>query len=120
MKAAEKPNYISELREIISKLNVEKLVATPDDAVVNQGVMRVKAIFTNFDFGMGEKLQKLTDEFLEVARAGKRPEHIQNLAKDIRNLIIQQTEDMDVYVIDPQVVENQIKNSDESEKIIRN
>ncbi len=119
MKAAEKPKYISELREIISKLNIDKLVATPDDAVVDQGIMRAKAIFTNFDFGMGEKLQKLTEEFLEVARAGKRIEHIQNLARDIRNLIIQQTEDMDVYVIDPQVVENQIKNSDESEKIIR-
>lgn len=119
MKAAEKPKYISELREIISKLNVDKLVAIPDDAVVDQGIMRAKAIFTNFDFGMGEKLQKLTEEFLEVARARKRTEHIQNLAKDIRNLIIQQTEDMDVYVIDPQVVENQIKSSDESEKIIR-
>ncbi|MDO8657292.1 MAG: TIR domain-containing protein [Candidatus Levybacteria bacterium] len=68
---------------------------------------------------MGEKLQKLIEEFLEVARARKREEHIQNLAKDVRNLIIQQTEDMDVYVIDPQIVENQIKNSDESEKIIR-
>lgn len=118
MKAQEKPKYISELREIISKLNVDRLIATPDDAVVNQGVMRAKAIFTNFDFGMGEKLQKLMEEFLEVARAGKRPEHIHNLAKDIRNLIIQQTEDMDVYVIDPQIVEDQIKDTDKAEKII--
>lgn len=118
MKAEEKPKYVSELRGIISRLNVDKLVSVSDDALVDQGVMRAKAIFTYFDYGNGEKLQNLIEEFLEVARAGERPEHIQNLAKNIKNLIIQQTEDMDIYVIDPQVIEDQVKNIDRSERII--
>lgn len=118
MKAEEKPKYVSELRGIISRFNVDKLVSSPDDALVDQGIMKAKAIFTYFDYGNGEKLQNLIEGFLEVARAGKRPEHSRNLAKDIKNLIIQQTEDMDIYVIDPQIVEDQVKNIDRSEKII--
>lgn len=101
MKATEKPKYVSELREIISRLNVDKLLSTPDDAVVGLGIIRTKAIFINFDFGTGEKLQKLIDEFLEIARAGKRPDHARNLANDIKNFITQKTEEMDVYVIEP-------------------
>jgi len=99
MKAEEKPKYVSELREIISKLDIAKLISLPDQSITDQGVLRAKAIFTNFDHGTGEKLEALINEFLEVARAGKRTDHIRNLANDIKNFIIQKTEEIDVYGI---------------------
>ena len=100
MKAEDKPKYVSELREIISKLDINNLISSPDESITDQGVLRAKAIFTNFDHGTGEKLEALINEFLEVARAGKRIDHIRNLANDIKNFIIKKTEEMDVYVIE--------------------
>jgi len=101
MKAEEKPKYLADLRGIISKLDVNKLISSPDQSITDQGILRAKAIFTNFDYGTGEKLEALINEFLEVARVGKRADHIRNLANDIRNFIIKKTEEMDVYVIEP-------------------
>jgi len=101
MKTEDKPKYVSELREIIYKLDIAKLISSPDQSITGQGILRAKAIFTNFDHGTGEKLETLINEFLEVARAGKRIDHIRNLANDIRNFIIKKTEEMDVYVIEP-------------------
>lgn len=113
MKAQDKPKYVAELRDIISRLNPERLINKPDDGLVDLGVMRAKAIFTSFDSNMGSHLEYLVKTFLEVARAGRREEHIRNLARDIRNYVVQKTEEMDVYIIDPIEVEDRIKGEDE-------
>lgn len=102
MKAEEKPKYVLELRGIISRLDIGKLISSPDQSITDQGILRAKAIFTNFDHGTGGKLEVLINEFLEVARAGKRADHIRNLANDIGNLVIKKTEEMDVYIIEPE------------------
>lgn len=100
MKVEDKQKYVSELKEIILRLNIDKLISSPDQSITDQGILRAKAIFTNFDHGTGEKLEVLVDEFLEVARPGKRIDHIRNLASDIKNFIIKKTEEMDVYNIE--------------------
>lgn len=98
MKAKDKPKYISELRKIISQIDIEQLVKQPHHALSNQGILRAKAIFTNFDFGMGEELQVLIDDILESSRLGD-VKHIGHFAGNIQNFIIQKTEEMDVYEI---------------------
>lgn len=110
MKAEDKPKYLTELREIISRLDADKLIASPDNEINNQGVRRAKAILTNFDFGDGQHFETIINEFLEVARAGKRIDHIRNLAHDIVNYIIQKAEDIDVYFIEPVKIKRRLEN----------
>jgi len=109
MKAEDKPKYLTELRKIISKLDADKLITSPDNEINNQDIRRAKAILTNFDFGDGQRLETTINEFLEVARAGKRIDHIRNLAHDIVNYIIQKTEDIDVYVIEPVKIKRRLE-----------
>lgn len=99
MKAEDKPKYILELREIISKLDIEKLIMQPNQALTNQGIYKAKAIFTNFDYTMGEQLQTLINNLLKFKRLDDSKE-IRHFAEDIKNLIIQKTEEMGVYLID--------------------
>lgn len=91
---------VKKLKEsIIPSIDIESLINSPDENLIKQDIYEAKAIFTNFDYGDGERLEKLINNFLEVARAKKRPEHIKNLANDIRNYIIKKTEDMERYRI---------------------
>jgi len=87
MKAENKQKNILELRDIISKIDIEKLIESPDKALINQGIFRAEAIITNFNYSSGERLKVLIKEFLEVARAEKRDKHARNLANDIKNSI---------------------------------
>lgn len=99
METENKQKSILELRDIISKIDIDKLVESPDKALIDQGIFRAEAILTNFDHPSGEGLKSLIKEFLEIARAGKRIKHARNLANDIKNLITQKTEEMDLYEI---------------------
>ena len=98
MKAKDKPKYISELREIILKFDVEQLVIDSDQALISQGICRAKAIFINFDYGMGEQLQALIDRLSNFDRSGD-PDELKLHANNILNFIIQKTEEIDIYEI---------------------
>lgn len=111
MKAKDKPEYISELRKIISQIDIEQLVKEPNHALSNQGIFKAKAIFKNFDYGMGKKLQALIDDLLKSFRLGD-IKQIGYFAGNIQNLIIQKTEEMDVYEIDNNIGEESIYSKD--------
>lgn len=100
MTEKERKKAVKELREeIIPIIRVNNLINNPDKNIKGQGILRAKAIFTNFDYSDGQRLEELIQEFLGVARAGVRHNHIKNLANDINNFIVGKTEEMNFYVI---------------------
>jgi len=88
---------IKELRGIINNLKPRNLVNNPDKNIKRQKVYRAKALIKSFDPREGKKLNKIIKDFLEVARAGIRKQHINHLAHDIKNFIIEKTEEIETY-----------------------
>lgn len=100
MNNKQRKKAVRELKEkIIPNIKARNLANNPDKNLKSQGVFRAKALFKNFDFESGEKLENLTNELLEFERAGTRKKHVQNLAEDIVNYISSKTEEMDSYQI---------------------
>lgn len=101
MRAEEKPKFIKELREIHASLDIKKLLSNPDDPEQIAKINRAIAILKNFNHGSGITLEKKHSEFQKWCRAGKRPRHSEILANEISQFINQKTEEMDIYVIEP-------------------
>ena len=88
---------VENLLKISAKIDINQLIASPDDQILKQGFWEAKSIITSFDFSEGQKFDQIIKEFIEVARAKKRPDHIKNLANDLRNKIFQAIEDIRHY-----------------------
>ena len=114
MKAADKDNYIKELRKIISEINVEALNKDPKNELVNQNFYRAKAIFKDFDSSMGKRMGDLMFSIQNPLRSKREVD-----GASLRNWVIERTEEMDVYKIEDtdNVVGEKIKRILENENL---
>lgn len=113
MKAQEKPKYVAQARELLAALNIDALIADPNNLLELQKISRLIGIFTNFSFNDGQELKRLLQVFQKWARSSSSNGTIKNRAVDMVQFIIQKIEEMDIYVIDEQVQASQ-------ERIIKN
>src|SRR3989344_797529 len=97
MEKRDKQKYTKELKILYRRLDVGRLLINPDESDQIELINRAIAILKNFSHDIGVELEKKRDEFQTWARAGNRPEHSKNLAKDILQFISQKTEEMAVY-----------------------
>ncbi len=118
MRAEDKPRYVKQLRGIIKTSNFKALLSDPDDIRAVSEIHRAIAIFKNFSFNDGEKLENLFKDFQKWARAGERKVHIKNCLNDVVQFISQKTEEMNVYHIEPEpkydaeVIKKRLKDKD--------
>ncbi len=114
MKAEDKPKYVTEARELLKLLDIEKLINNPNDLAYISKINRLIAIFTNFSSNDGQELKKLFQEFQKWARRSTSTGAIRNKAIDMIQFIGQKIEEMDIYVID-----GEEEKSDKQNKVIK-
>ncbi len=100
MKAKDKEKYVNQARRLYSSLDPDKLIDNSDDSSSVQTINKLIAIFKNFSFNDGKKLEELFKEFQKWARAGKRKPHIKNCLNNTLQFIGQKIEEMDIYTIE--------------------
>lgn len=105
MKAKDKPKFLKEAKELHYSLDMNRLISSPNDVGEIRKINRLTAIFRNFSSNDGEDLDNLFNEFQKWAKAGKRKQHIANLAADLDRFIGKKIEDMDLYVIEDEASE---------------
>jgi hypothetical protein len=101
MKAEEKPKYVTELRELLSLIDIKSLIENPNDLTVISKINRTIAILTNFSYNDGQELRKLFTIFQKWARSSSHKQITENRGIDMIQFIGQKIEEMDIYVIDP-------------------
>lgn len=109
MKAQDKPKYVGEARKLLDELNIDILIANPNNLKEIKKINRLIAIFTNFSFNDGQELRELFLQFQTCARRSSSTGTIQNRATDVIQFIGQKIEEMDIYVIEEPIREKQDK-----------
>lgn len=114
MKAEDKPKYVEEARQILASIDLDYLIANPNDLKEIGKINRLVAIFTNFSSNDGQELKRLFQEFQKGARRSTSAGTIKNRAVDVLQFIGQKIEEMDIYVID-----NKEKESNKQNRVIK-
>ena len=107
MKAEDKPRYVKESQELLESLNMDALIANPNDFKEIKKINRLSAIFTNFSYNDGQELIRLFQIFQKWARSSSHKGTIGNRAVDVMQYIDRKIQDMDVYVIDEPIKKSQ-------------
>lgn len=103
MKSEDKPRYVEECRKLLALLDLEKMVEHPNDLATIANINRLIAIFTNFSSNDGQDLKDFFDRFMLVGRRSTSKGTLRNRAVDVLKFIGQKIEEMDIYIIEPEV-----------------
>ena len=107
MKAEDKPKYLKESRNLLESLDMEVLIADPNNLKEIKKINRLAAIFRNFSYNDGQELNRLFQVFQKWARSSSRKGTIKNRAVDVVQFIDQKIQDMDIYVIEEPIKKSQ-------------
>lgn len=103
MKAADKPQFVKEARDIYSSLDLEEFIKDPNNINEISKINRLIAIFKNFSSNDGQDLKNLLQEYQKTARKSTSQGTIKNRVVDMLQFIDQKIQEMDLYVIDDPV-----------------